>query len=152
MPSIDPLILFYQSVILLLQTGGLSAILLSFLQELQKRALSFVALLNLSPELLIDVLDSLVVVIELVVLDDKLLVVLRVDVLIHLLEGQDFILVNCDLLPQLLHYLLLVFKLCSQVFYLIEKFFVRAMLELMGLRSVQGLKMVLQCQEDGGIA
>ena len=103
MPAVDSLVLLDQPVVLQLQTARLSAIFLSLFQELQEGPLPLIALFDLRPELLVDVLDSLVVVLELVVFDDQFLVVLSIDVLVHLLEGLHLVLVDRDLLAQLLH-------------------------------------------------
>lgn len=103
MPAIDTLVLLDQAVVLQLETASLSPIFLSLFEEFQEGPFPLIALLDLSPKLLVDVLESLVVIVELVVFDDEFLIVLGVDVLVHLLEGLHLVFIDCDLLAQLLH-------------------------------------------------
>ena len=103
MPTIDSLVFLDQAVVLQLQTTCLSPIFLSLFEEFQEGPFPLIALLDLSPKLLVDVLDSLVVIVELVVFNDQFLVVLGIDILIHLLEGLHLVLIDRDLLAQLLH-------------------------------------------------
>ena len=70
MPTIDSLVLLDQTVVLQLQTACLSPIFLSLFEEFKEGPFPLIALLDLSPELLVDLLDSLVVIVELVVFYD----------------------------------------------------------------------------------
>ena len=98
MPRIDSLVLLDQSVVLLFEAARLSPVLARLLQELQEGALSLIALLDFSPEFFVNMFDSLVVIIQLVVLRDKFLIVLCIDVLVHFLESGNLVLVYSYLL------------------------------------------------------
>ena len=115
-PPVDSLVLLDQSVVLLFQAARLSPVLARLLQELQEGALSLIALLDFSPEFFVNMFDSLVVIIQLVVLRDKFLIVLCIDVLVHFLECGNLVLVYSYLLSKLFHDFFLGIQLSTQVF------------------------------------
>jgi hypothetical protein len=77
---------------------------LGSLKQLQECALPLVGLLELYLHLLVDLLQTLIVLIECVELIDQLLIVIKTQELLHLLYLCDFCLLGNDLLLHLFHH------------------------------------------------
>jgi hypothetical protein len=114
------LLLGLEPIILFLKLHGLGAELACLLKQLQESPLSLIALLDLIAELAVDLLETLVVIVDCVVLLHKLVVVISFEVLLHTFAVGSLLLVAADLLPKLCDHAVLSFVFLPQALFLVS--------------------------------
>ena len=140
-------ILREQPVVLLLQAVGLLAVLIRLLQQFEEGSFALIRLLELRLELFIKLLLGLEVIVQGVEVIDELLVVLKRDVRLRLLDVVDFALVASELLFDLFDHTLVVLYLLLDL-YICDAFSRVARLLLRLLANRGGLYLLGEAQLD----